>query len=706
MAHDFTSILIWWLFFFVLGVISFPTTYFFFKKFFDLGWGLSKTIGLLIVSYAAFLGAITKIVPLTQFTILLYLALFAGLNWFFFSKYKPEIVNEIKTHRRSIVLSEILFAFGLLFWAFVRAHQPDINGLEKFMDYGFVTSTLQSPYLPPSDMWAAGYTINYYWFGHYLTALIIKATGVASAVGYNLMLATILGLALASAFSIVSTLIRTSFTKVDRRVVVIGALLSAFLLSFGGNFHTPLYVLKNGADKYWYPDATRFIGYNPDTEDKTIHEFPQYSYVVADLHGHLLNFPFVLLFLATLFATISSNEMKTKGSKVKSQTSTFLRFLPLLLSKWNYYIALGFLLGIMFMTSTWDFGNYNIVSGITFGYLALQRKKVSLDAVFEAINPILKVFGLGLLFAIPFILNFESIAQGIDFVHAHTPLWQLGVLWGFPALLAFVFLGIAPIHKFFKLQKTDIFVLSLLTTACILIILPEIIYVKDIYIASHHRANTMFKLTYQAFVMSYLVSGYIIVRLMNGIKNQGMKFLAFICVLVVLSSLFIYPYFAIKSYYGDIFAKTNEYTLAPAYRGLDGETWMNTTHPEEYAVIKWLRQNTVGRPTILEAPGDSYTEFNVISSYTGLPTVSGWFVHEWLWRGKSEFPQQRADEVQQIYISPDPEYSRTLLKKYNVTYVIVGVMERQKYPDLDVSKWDKLGQKVFTSGSTAVYKVQ
>src|SRR5258708_38797604 len=30
---------------------------------------------------------------------------------------------------------------------------PDIHGLEKYMDYGFVNSILRSQYFPPKDMW-------------------------------------------------------------------------------------------------------------------------------------------------------------------------------------------------------------------------------------------------------------------------------------------------------------------------------------------------------------------------------------------------------------------------------------------------------------------------------------------------------------------------------------------------------------------------
>ncbi len=683
MSVDIIYILTWWLMLTILGVVSLPLTYWFFRNFTDRGVAFTRTIGMLSVSYIAFLGAIARIIPLHTSFLWGYFFLYAALNYFIYTKVKDTLLTSLKEQKRAIILSEILFALGLIFWAFVRAHQPDINGLEKFMDYGFVNSAMRADYLPPKDMWASGLTINYYWFGHYVTALLTKMTNIPAAVTYNLMLGTILGLALSSAFSITGTLISSFYKKIDKRVIFIGAVLSALLLSFGGNFHTPYYVWQNGADKYWYPDATRFIGYNPDVaNDKTIHEFPQYSYVVADLHGHLLNLPFVLLFMAILLRAV----LDTKADR------------------WRNTIPLGFLLGIMFMTSTWDFGNYNILQGITFGFLALKNRKVSLDAIFEAIVPIIKVFVMGIIFALPFILNFESIAQGVAFVNAHTPLWQLAVLWGFPALLTLVFLIIAPITRFFKLSKPDIFVLALLTTCFILIILPEIIYVKDIYIASHHRANTMFKLTYQSFVMSYLISGYVVVRLMNAVKHQGVKLLAFLGVLAVLAAILMYPFFTIKSYYGNIFAK-DVVTGASRYKGLDGETWMNTLHPDELAVIDWFRNNVKGQPVLLEAQGDSYTEFNVISSYTGLPSVEGWYVHEWLWRGSADFPQGRANDVQQLYVSTDPAYTKTLLQKYNVEYVVVGNFERQKYPELDSAKWQTLGKQVFSSGTTTVYKI-
>ena len=91
------------------------------------------------------------------------------------------------------------------------------------------------------------------------------------------------------------------------------------------------------------------------------------------------------------------------------------------------------------------------------------------------------------------------------------------------------------------------------------------------------------------------------------------------------------------------------YADLETYHGLNGVSWLQRQFPEQYDVIVWFNKNVSGQPVILEAPGDSYTDFNVISAYTGLPTVSGWFVHEWLWRGDSSFPQARVSDITQIY---------------------------------------------------------
>ena len=280
-------------------------------------------------------------------------------------------------------------------------------------------------------------------------------------------------------------------------------------------------------------------------------------------------------------------------------------------------------------------------------------------------------------------------------VNQRTSLWQLGVLWGFPAILTILFTIF--LYKFrSQLKKADVFIFSLLFASWILILIPEIVFVKDIYIASHQRANTMFKLTYQAYVMTYLSSGYITVRILSAIRNLNLRRITFIFFMLLFAAVLTYPSFAINSYYGDL----------KNYQGLSGESWLKKKYPNEYEAVLWLRENTSGHPVILEAPGDSYTDFNVISSYTGLATISGWYVHEWLWRGDSSFPQKRVTDINLIYTSEDLAVTQGLLDKYKVEYVIIGTFERQKYPNLDENKFTQLGKQVFSSGNTKIYQVR
>jgi len=676
MPNDLVFVTIWWFFFFLLGVVSLPLVYLIFKDFSDLGYGLAKAAGLLAISYLAFILNFLKIIPLSYNFLLFVLFLYTLLNLYLFKRQKKGILPAIIQNLKIIIAQEALFTAGLILWTVVRGYQPDIRGLEKFMDFGFINSALNTKYLPPPDIWFAGKPINYYWFGHFVVAVATKLSKVPSSVSYNLMLATIMGLTLTSAFSLASSWVKKLNLQIDKRLIFLAGIISAILLTFGGNFHTPYFVWKNGIERYWYPDATRFIGYNPDVEDKTIHEFPIYSFIVSDLHAHLINLPFVLLFIGGLFAyALSLN--KKNYSEIFSY-----KVLPV-----------GFILGIMFMTSTWDFGNYFLATNVVLLTLAIKNHGISPRVLWIA-GRIILIIVISLITALPFILNFESIAEGVKFVTSHSPLWQLAILWGFPAVLSIIF-SVTLYLKRKSLETPDFFVVSLLITSWVLIILPEVIYVKDIYIASHYRANTMFKLTYQAFVMFYLSSGYITIRVLNFIKKGALRLASSLFFAFLFYLILMYPTIAVKSYYDGL----------KVYRGLAGDTWLKNYYPGEYAAYIWLKKNTQGQPVILEAPGDSYTDFNVISSYTGFPTVSGWFVHEWLWRGSADFPQQRVGDITLIYTSEDVNLTKSLLAKYRIEYVVVGTFERQRFPNINESKFRQIGKVIFSSGGTKIYQL-
>src|SRR3990167_7310354 len=168
---DFSYIFIWWLTIFIISLTVLPLTAALFKNFIDKGYIFSKIIGIFISSYIIWLLSGLHILPFEKLSIILVLIFLAVINILLLGKKNRE--EKIKIPLKWAVISEILFFLTLWFWSFVRANEPSIRGLEKYMDYGFVNSILRAVYFPPLDMWltkspeyTGGYFINYYYYGH------------------------------------------------------------------------------------------------------------------------------------------------------------------------------------------------------------------------------------------------------------------------------------------------------------------------------------------------------------------------------------------------------------------------------------------------------------------------------------------------------------------------------------------------------------
>ncbi len=690
---DIVLILIWWLTISIFGWVVWPVTWKWFGNFWDKGYGFSKMVGMAFVSWVVWVLAITKLLPFERITIVLVLAVIGILCWV---KIRDDaFINWNKQRWRIIFLEELLFLGALVFWSSIRAYQPDIEGLEKFMDFGFMNSILRGKYFPPVDMWWSGGIINYYYFGHYISALFTKLSGIDSAITYNLAIAHLFALGSLGAFTLGSNLIKPLTNSV--RKMIWAGMLCAFLVNLGGNWHTiyaffkaynpespvPFWQLEfmKGAggvegsivpatfNEYWYPNATRFIPF-------TIHEFPIYSYVVADLHGHVSDIPFVLLFLGLLVNLTYRVKEKIGVKEI---------------------IPLGFLLGIMLMTNYWDLPIYGLVLGVTLFIWEYKKNRDFWGSCFETIWRGLVVLVTTLVTSSGFIYYFKQIAEGIKPVNARSELYQLAILYGWPLFCTLTFLVLIWLNRKKKILKSDLLVIGWVGVAWFLIVLPELIYVKDIYIAEYHRANTMFKLVYQSFVIFGISSVYILFRVwLSRSDYPKIRFRAWSLVAGLgLILVAIYPWLAIRSYYG-----------LKEYKGLYGMKFLENT-PGDLAGINWLKKNIDGQPVVLEAPGDSYTIYNRVSAMTGLPTIVGWAVHEWLWRGEGYDPVgSRITEVEQIYTDADINIVRQKLEKYNVKYIFVGNKEREKYAErLNEQNIASLGEKVFDVEETRIYKL-
>ena len=702
---DGVRLVVWWGVMTLLGAAAYPLVFPLCRRLGDRGWGVARAVGPFLGAYGAWLLASLKILPFAPACwvsggILVALGVWRGRSL------RGEMARTIR-RRRTLLLTEegvLLFAGGA--WAFLRSFRPDIVDLEKFMDFGFVNAVLKATSMPPVDMWQAGSGINYYYFGHVMSAYVTELSRIAPERAYNLMLASLCGLACMLPLALVYSLVRHLRGQAFRNALVAG-FLAASLVALGGNLHGFLYGYALPLAKqagfyggevkgYWYPDATRFIGYFPSTNDKTIHEFPLYSFVVSDLHGHVLAIPLVLALTSLAWCLVPRFR--------RPLSRTWRDLLP---RGWPELLP-GLLLGILFMTNAWDYPIY-------WGFLCwtaflLPLRDLSfreLAARFAAAARWgLLALATSQVVLLPFTLHFTSIAKGIGVAQNHTPLWQLGVLWGGPALWSLVlgsFLllegrrrsrqGLAS-----NLTEPDRFGLLLFGYGAFLVLVPELIYLRDIYENGYARANTMFKFTYQAFILLALGSAYAAGRVLSSLERPLVRVPGLLAGALLLAMPLFYTPLAVSGGYAP-----------PArgdYRGLDGLAFLKARDRGDYEAALWLREREPRQTPILEAFGDSYTEHGRISMASGHPTVQGWYVHEWLWRGDPNGPRARENEVRTVYERPGSPEARQILDRYRIRYVVVGEIERKKFPSLDETGLSALGEQVFSSGKTRIIRVE
>lgn len=729
LQNDYLPFLQWWLTAAYIGIIFLPLTVLIFAGFHDKGYLFSKVIGIAVTGYLMWLLSSLHIMKFTTVSCIISVILGLAINAVILVLMKHKKLEGIcgrsslsfPKETFDIILAEEIFFFALfLLFTYIRGFKPEAYGTEKFMDYGFMTSMMRSEYMPPQDFWFSGTKLNYYYVGQYMAVFLTKISGVSVKVGYNLALMMMGALAFILPYSLVYN-ITAKFMDIKNKkyrfLPLISGLLGGTGVCIAGNMHYPVYKwlepdirkffgIKASTKSYWFPDATRFIGYNPSTHDKTIHEFPCYSFVLGDLHAHVINIMFVLTVLGILFAWLCARRARKDMS------------LPIWKEVLNpAVIMISFFIGLFHTTNFWDFPIYFVVSGaiILFTNMIVYNfrgKALGVTALQGAF-----VICFSELICLPFTWNFEQISTNICLCVAHTPLNQLIILWGLPFFVVIAFLCFT-IGNYFRGQKeetssvhtshvsrlaqymmtltdSDLFIITIGLCAVGLVLIPEIIYVQDIYSGDYKRANTMFKLTYQAFIMFGICFGFVLTRLLAYGETRRQKKAA-VAGLILFSLSVCYVQNAVHSWYGNIF-------IAKNYQGLNCTSFLQTTDSfkDDVGAIDWLNDNVKGTPVVLEANGDSYTDYERVSAMTGLPTVLGWRTHEWLWKGDTRLLDARAADIQNIYTSTDKTVVQNLLKKYNVTYIYVGKLEQDKFASINHVLLKSLGQMVYDSPVTA-----
>ena len=717
LGSDFFTFLTWWEMLFLLGLVFMPVTSRMFRGFDDNGWMFSKVLAVAVCGYVQWLLTCLKITPFTGITCVILTVICCLGSLLYGIKCKNRLPDSLPRKQAALVYQEeLLYFLVFLFWTYLAGFHPAAHGTEKYMDFGFMQAMMRSTTLPAQDMWYAGKPFNYYYGGQYLAVFLTKLTGTNVEVTYNLMRTMGAAFAFLLPFSLVRQMLKDKLRTGREWSFCLGGILAGMAVSMSGNLHYIIYgiilrLLKIKTD-YWFPSSTRYIGFDSAvTGDETIHEFPSYSFVLGDLHAHVINVFLVLTVLGILYSW-----MKTNSGKSWRQREIGL---------------LGLLLGMFLFSNTWDFMIYYVVICGTLLFGNLKRYS-SGSFISQALKWSVIQWGellsAAFLASLPFHLTFENVmVQGIGIVKIHTAFYQFCVLWAFPLLVCVPFvigilksIGTFPEKKFwsffYSIKYPDLYGLVLVLCAIGLIFIPEFVYVRDIYEKTAPRANTMFKLTYQAYIMFGIMMAYILVfftvnriKRCNGADSTVMckgllrcprlQSLTGIIAILVLISTCGYLENAITHWFTG-FPKRN------AYQTLNATNYLETAISDDAAAIRWLNDNVEGQPIILEASGDSYQDYdNRVSAMTGLPTVLGWYVHEWLWRNDLEEENQRKEDVQTIYTSSNADQIKSLIEKYKISYLFIGSCEYEKYGEINSELLASIGKVVFRQSETTIIEV-
>ena len=321
------ALLTWFLSIELLGLLALPVVFALFRRLPDRGITLAKPAALVVFPYALWLLATLRIAPNHWATIWVLLLLGAVAGLWLLRGAAAGLPAFLRANWRVFAAAELVFIALFLLWAWVASASPAINHTEKPMDLMFLNAVGQAPFFPPEDAWLSGHPVSYYYFGYLVMAFVGKLSGVASAVGYNLAVASVPALAGIGLFGLLYNLVRLSGGGM--RAAIGGGVAAALLLLLAGNLVGALEfagAMGWGGIGFWqwvgikdlgpaegaggvFPDqpwwwwrSSRVIDtlQHGQSLDYTITEFPAFSYVLGDLHPHMMSLPFLLLPLSLM----------------------------------------------------------------------------------------------------------------------------------------------------------------------------------------------------------------------------------------------------------------------------------------------------------------------------------------------------------------------------------------------------------------------
>jgi uncharacterized membrane protein len=383
-----------------------------------------------------------------------------------------------------VLCSEAIFALTLWIMGSLRALNPQAEGTEKFMDQAFLSAIIRAPHLPPPDPWLSGYPINYYYFGHYLLGMLAKALGTAAPVAFNIGIALTAALAASGIFSVATNLTAVIMKRQGRdtkgakkieghedleendsatatssnispsfvsrpsqkqndvslaRAVPFGAFAVVAALVMGNlrSFWTWWSGITTTAQQThqttwatawnWLTHPALWSSYDYWTPSRaiprTITEFPDFSFLLADLHAHVLALPYAVLAVGVALHLWLAPGSSQAGTEHAFQPGTRHSCLGLGIfgagrGRWVALIVAGLSIGALYLINGWDLPTYLALALVALGLHQWNAHGRTFTAALwaDVARAALPLLALCFIPYLPFYLHFVSPGQGVGYV--------------------------------------------------------------------------------------------------------------------------------------------------------------------------------------------------------------------------------------------------------------------------------------------------
>ena len=692
---------------------------------------LAAPVGLFLFHWLAWLGLLTGLAPNGTGYAWAVLGVFALATLGLSAVMRNDLARLMRRRRlwlTGVGVLLVVYAAGVA----LRLLNPEINGTEKPMDLVLLQGAVRSGAYPPADLWFGGADVNYYYLGFSMAAAMIHLSGAPVAVGYNLYLAVLIAmtsLGIGSAAYDLGALLRL---PVAHRLPVAG--LSALVGVAAGNLAVVRALASDefrDRNGFWEGigwNASRVIQREDDAglTDFTINEFPSFSFILGDLHPHVLALPFGVLAISL------SLHWLTDGWHARSRPDWRL---------WAAAALAGVVLGSLWGLNAWDAPTYLVlVIGGALAARALTPRAAGFGRVLAGLAVVIAASALAWL---PFHLSNRPLTNELGLVDVRTEALdfiQVFGLLGFVALAALaallwdnrpvgrllvvtyppaaallvvvtggevigaVALALALTGALMLRRRRELGIVALgwvIASAAGLLLLVEIFRVDDFFGPPYERMNTVFKIHYQVWPLLAVAFGPAVavtlrrISLGGGAVWAGAR-VAFVLAVVSLTTV------SLSYSVAAAFAKADASEVGGT---LDGLALARTLEPEEFEAIRWLRANAPPNVLVVEAPGRAYTGDSRAAVWTGLPIAIGWKQHEELWRGADAGVADRHARTELIFTSTDATESLALLHAFGATHVVFGTVERQRYGDHVESYLRSFLTPVHTRGPTVIFAV-